>query len=573
MTGFSACAIIPTHNHVAALDGILVRLREFEMPVIVIDDGSGASNGARICAVCQTHANVAYQRLDPNRGKGAAVVSGLAWAQEHGFSHAAQIDADGQHDLSSVTALLETARNNPSAIVTGEPRYGEDIPLARRIWRPFTNFWVAINSVSLHVPDAMCGFRIYPVDAVVSLVRNSVRGRRMEFDVEIMVKAGWVGMPLLGVPVNVVYPADNFSNFDVLRDNISLSALQTRLFFGMLWRLPRLIHRNLTKRKNNDADPARWSSMRERGAFWGMRTLALIYRVLGRHVCLIAMFPVVVYFFATGGVQRRASRDFLDHAWRAGLLPRRPTLWMSFRHFLSFGLSILDKLAAWTTSVPRLWPDPSLQLLGDVEASGRGIVVITAHLGNPEVIRAVAALNGRVPVNVLMHTEHAKLFNRLMKELSPSSPVRAFPVTKIGIDTAIILSEAIAKGEWVVIAGDRVPVTEEGGRVVEIPFLGEPAQFPQGPFILAALLKAPAYLLFCVREADGFRVHFSKFAEAIELPRGDRIGAIGRFASQFAKSLETRIAATPLQWFNFYPFWASSSEMRQNSVVVQRAAE
>jgi predicted LPLAT superfamily acyltransferase len=572
MTDFRACAIIPTHNHVAALDGILARLREAGLPVIVIDDGSDPLIGARIDATCRGHTGVEHQRHDRNGGKGFAVMCGMAWAQERGFSHAVQIDADGQHDLSSLPALLETARVNPSAIVTGEPRYGNDIPLARRIWRPFTNFWVAINSVSLHMPDAMCGFRAYPVGAVLQLAQNSVRGRRMDFDVEIIVKAGWAGIPLLGVPVNVVYPVDNFSNFDVLRDNISLSALQTRLFFGMLRRLPRLAVRSPTGLKKKDANPARWSSMRERGAYWGMRTLAFVYRMLGRHVCLAAMFPVVVYFFATGGAQRRASRDYLERAWRAGCLQRPPTAWLSFRHFLSFGVSLLDKLSAWTTSVPHIWPSPSMQLLEDVETSGRGIVVITAHLGNPEVIRAVAALNGRVPVNVLMHTEHAKLFNRLLKEFSPSSPVRAFPVAKVGIDTAIILSEAIAKGEWVVIAGDRVPVVEEG-RVVEVPFLGELAQFPQGPFILGALLKAPAYLLFCVREGAGFRVHFSKFADTIELSRADRIGAIRRYATLFAKSLEARIAETPLQWFNFYSFWAPSSEIRQDSVVVQRAAE
>jgi predicted LPLAT superfamily acyltransferase len=570
MTEFRACAIIPTHNHIAALDGVLARLGDAGLPVIVIDDGSDAPIGARIEEVCRGRAGVEYRRQYPNGGKGSAVIRGLSRAQQRGFSHAVQIDADGQHDLSSLAALLETSRTNPSAIVTGEPRYGDDMPLARRIWRPFTNFWVAINSVSLHIPDAMCGFRSYPVDSTIDLIRRSVHGRHMEFDVEIIVKAHWAGIPLVGIPVSVNYPADNFSNFDVLRDNISLSGLQTRLFFGMLWRLPWLIFRR--QLQNRDANPVRWSSLRERGAFWGMRILAFVYQVLGRRICLAAMFPVIAYFFATGGAQRRASRDYLERAWRAGYLRQRPTVWTSFRHFLSFGASVLDKLSAWTTSTPRIWPDSSLQLLEEVETSGRGILVITAHLGNPEVIRAVAALNGRVPVNVLMHTEHAKLFNRLLKKLSPTSPIRAFPVTKVGIDTAIVLSEAIARGEWVVIAGDRVPVAEEG-RVVAAPFLGEAAPFPQGPFILGALLKAPAYLLFCVREGGGFRVHFSKFAEAIELPRADRIGAIRRLVSQYAQALEKRIAETPLQWFNFYSFWAPASEGRQDVVAVQRAAE
>jgi predicted LPLAT superfamily acyltransferase len=572
MSEFRACAIIPTHNHIAALDGILTRLREAQLPIIVIDDGSNPATGERIEAVCGNHADVEYQRHAFNGGKGFAVMCGVTRAKERGFTHAVQIDADGQHDLSSLPALLETARGNPSAIVSGEPHYDRQIPLARRIWRPFTNFWVAVNSVSLHIPDAMCGFRVYPVDAVLQLVRNAVRGRRMDFDVEVLVKAHWAGIPLIGVPVGVKYPEDNFSNFDVLRDNILLSALQTRLFFGMLLRLPQLAFRSRRRLQAKDETAARWSSMQERGAYWGMRTLAVIYRVLGRHVCLAVMYPVILYFFATGSVQRRASRDYLDHAWGAGLLPRQPTLWLSFRHFLSFGVSALDKLAAWTTRVPRILPSPSLQQLEAVEASGQGIVVITAHLGNPDVIRAVGALNGRVPVNVLMHTEHAQLFNRLLKEMSPTSPVRAFPVTKVGVDTAIILSEAISKGEWVVIAGDRVPVAE-AGRVVSVPFLGDTAAFPQGPYILGALLKAPAYLLFCVRDGRGFRVHFSKFADAVELPRADRIGAIRRYASLFAKALEARIAETPLQWFNFYPFWAAAPGPQTDTAIVQRAAE
>ena len=509
MTEFRACAIIPTHNHFAALDGILARLDG--LPAIVIDDGSEPATGARIDAICRSHTDVEYRRHDLNSGKGAAVVDGLARANERGFSHAVQIDADGQHDLASLPALLETARSNPAAIVTGEPQYGPDMPSSRRIWRPFTNFWVGINSVSRHIPDAMCGFRVYPVAATLELVRKSVRGRRMEFDVEIMVKAHWAGIPLKGVPVKVVYPADNFSNFDVVRDNVSLSALQTRLFFGMLWRLPWLAFR---RRADRD-EPARWSSMRERGAYWGMRTLAAIYRVLGRHVCFAAMFPVILYFFATGGAQRRASRDYLDHAWRAGLLKQRPTLGLSFRHFLSFGVSILDKLAAWTTEVPRIWPSPSMQLLADVETSGRGIVVITAHLGNPEVIRAVAALNGRVPVNVLMHTEHAKLFNRLLKEFSPGISHSRLPCHQSGHRYG---HRSVRGDRERRMGGDR---GRPCSRVRRRPrgrgrrSWATPAPFPQGPYILGSLLKAPVYLLFCVREGAGFRVHFSKFADSI----------------------------------------------------------
>jgi predicted LPLAT superfamily acyltransferase len=540
---------------------------------VVIDDGSDPEVGKHIRAVCAGRADAEYRRHARNGGKGYAVICGLARARERGFSHAVQIDADGQHDLESLGALLEAARINPTAIVCGVPRFEQPIPLARRIGRPITNFWVAVNSLSLHIPDAMCGFRVYPVDETLNLAHQSVHGRRMDFDVEILVKAHWAGIPLTAVPVGVRYPDGNFSNFEVVRDNVLLSLLQTRLFLGMLRRLPRLVFRRRAKLRLPDTKPARWAAMKERGAYRGMRILAVIYRVLGRHICLAAMFPVVLYFFVTGREQRLASRDYLEHLRRSGRLANPPTRWLSFRHFLSFGESALDKLAAWTGNVPRTrLKGASLTLLKAVEASGHGAFVITAHIGNPEVIRAVASLGGRVPVNVLMHVEHAQLFNRLIREFAPELPVRAIAVSKVGVDTAVILSDAVSRGEWVVIAGDRSPVVENG-RVVEVPFLGESAPFPQGPYILASLLKTPVFLLFCVRQGRDFHVHFSKFADAIELPRGDRVGAIRRYATRFAAALEKQVTETPLQWFNFYRFWNPVREGGEGAFEIRRAAK
>ena len=171
MKDFRACAVIPTHNHIAALGTILSRLEDAGLPAIVIDDGSDPEIAVRIEAVCARRADAEYQRHAFNGGKGFAVMCGVARAHEQGFSHAVQIDADGQHDLHCLDSLLEMARLNPTAIVSGTPRFDQPIPLARRIGRPVTSFWVAVNSLSLHVPDAMCGFRVYPVDATLNLVR------------------------------------------------------------------------------------------------------------------------------------------------------------------------------------------------------------------------------------------------------------------------------------------------------------------------------------------------------------------------------------------------------------------
>ena len=571
MKEFRACSVIPTRNHVAALDAILSRLDA--LPAIVIDDGSMSAIGERIREVCARHPNAELQRHAVNRGKGFAVMSGIALACQRGFTHAVQIDADGQHDLDSLEPLLGAARLNPDAIVTGVPQYDQSMPRHRRFWRRFTNLWVRINTLSRRVPDAMCGFRAYPVAATLELVRTSVRSRRMDFDVEILVKACWARIAIASVPVKVIYPKDNFSNFDLLRDNVRLSLLQSRLFFGMLLRAPSLLMRRPPMLRDADNRLTPWAAMKERGASWGLHFLAGIYRLLGRSLCLAAMTPVVLYFFLTGREQREASQDYLAHLWRSGHLHRPPTLWMSFRQFMNFAASALDKFAAWTGDIPRTQlGSAALRALDDVVASGRGAFIITAHLGSPEVIRAMAVLGGQVPVNVLIHIEHAKMFNRLIKEFSPNSPVRAFPVTKVGVDTAMILSQAVERGEWVVIVGDRVPIAHDG-RVVQVPFFGELASFPQGPYILGALLKAPAYLLFCVRGKRGFTVHFSKFADPIELPRNDRLGAIRHYAGLYAKALEACVAETPLQWFNFYSFWRTQGEPHPGASTMQRTVK
>jgi predicted LPLAT superfamily acyltransferase len=553
MSGFNACVVIPTCNHTTALDAILTRLEAAKLPVIVIDDGSTAANGACIQAICSNHPGAELQRHAFNGGKGFAVLCGLARAAERGFSHAVQVDADGQHDLDALERLLATAKRNPAAIVTGAPSYDASAPAKRRFGRKLTSFWVGVNTLTLRFPDTMCGFRVYPVAATLALVRRSVRGRRMQFDVEVLVKAHWAGLAVVPVPVAVIYPEGNLSNFQMVADNLQLSAMQTRLFFGMLWRAPSLLFRKPPKIVG--AGPTRWSVMAERGAGWGLHFLAAVYRLLGRTVCLAVMTPVIFYFFLTGREQRRASRDFLDRLWQAGHLTDKPTAWTSFRHFLSFGGSALDKFAAWTGGIaPTRLRGPGVAALNELVASKQGAFIITAHLGNPDVVRAIGVLGKAVPLNVLVHTENAQLFNALINRFSPQAPVRAVPVTKVGADTAILLSDAIARGEWVVMVGDRVPVSD-GGRVVEVPFFGAPAPFPQGPYVLGSILKAPVYLLFCTRERGDFAVSFEKFADRIELPRRDRDSAIRNYATRYVSVLEREAAAHPLQWFNFFSFW------------------
>lgn len=551
---FRPCALIPTYNHVNALEATVAQLRALSLPVIVFDDGSEPSAARQIAEICHAREGVEYARNTTNGGKGAAVISGLQLAAARGYSHALQVDADGQHDLSRSAALLDIARDNPQALVTGKPIFDESVPCTRLVARWITHIWVSINTLSLRVIDSMCGFRVYPVAATLAAAEENEIAKRMAFDTEVLVRMVWNGTPVIAIPVRVIYPAGNHSNFRLWQDNLELSAMHARLFFTMLWRI---VVRTLIPRPSSksDANPAHWATLGERGSYAGLWLLAIIFRVFGRRFCLIAMSPVVLFFFLTGSEQRRASRDYLDRAWRAGYIPQKPGLLLSFRHFLAFASSALDKFAGW---IGRVEPDTVDGIdegeFADLKRSGRGVLLLTAHLGNPEVIRAIASLHRRWRVNVLVHTSNAVRFNALIERFSASSTVRMIQVSKIGPDTAILLKTAIDNGEWVVMAADRVPVTG-GERVSWAPFLGRLAPFPQGPHILGAILRCPVYTLFCLRIAGRYRISLNPFDEQISLPRGRRNEALSASVARYAALLEAHVKIAPLQWFNFFDFW------------------
>jgi len=551
---FRPCVLVPSHNHVRSLPALLRSMAALSLPVLIVDDGSSAEVGRSLADLAAAEAGARCLRLEPNQGKGTAVLHGLRALAAQGFSHAFQIDADGQHDLAAVPRFLEAARTHPDAVIAGAPVFDGTIPLGRRVGRWITDVWVAVHTLSLGVADSMCGFRVYPIAPVLALADHEPVGRRMDFDIDILVRLYWSAVPIGFLPVKVVYPEDNLSNFRMLADNLAISWMHTRLFFGMLTRLPRLLrHRpqvlELAPRERH------WADQAERGSYWGMRFLATIYRVLGRRACLAMMAPVVLYFFATGHGQRKASARYLQRLHEAGHLAQEPGLAMQFRHFMSFAQASLDKLAAWTGNLRRsMVHGVDGGTFAAAKDTRRGAVVLTAHLGNPEVIRAIADLNRRWQVNVLVGTVHAERFNRLIRRFAPTSTVRLIQVTDLGVDQAIVLKEAIERGEWVVTTADRVPMGQSA-RIEWLPFLGAPAPFPQGPFILAALLEAPVYAMFCLREGVTYRVWFDKLADRLDLPRAQRALRLKAVMASFVSRLEEHVVRAPLQWYNFYDFW------------------
>jgi glycosyltransferase involved in cell wall biosynthesis len=238
--------IVPFYNHEHAIRQTIAALKSHGYECWLVDDGSDARCGPVLDALAAAEASwLRLIRCPVNRGKGIAVLAGFAAAQAAGCTHALQIDADGQHDFAAIPRIAELARAHPDAIVTGVPVFDASAPAARRIGRKLTTFWVRVNTLSSTIQDAMCGFRVYPLGPIMQLSQRAGFGSRMEFDPEILVRAVWAGMPVVSMPTSVTYPVDGVSHFKMWRDNVRISWMHTRLFFGMLWRAPLLLVRRL----------------------------------------------------------------------------------------------------------------------------------------------------------------------------------------------------------------------------------------------------------------------------------------------------------------------------------------
>lgn len=238
------CIVIPVYNHERALPALLARLKQYELPCILVNDGSSPACGKVLRELAAAQSDwLSLLERPANGGKGAAVIDGFRRAGARGFSHALQIDADGQHDTADIPAFLALARLYPEAMILGAPRYGADAPKSRVQGRRITNFWIRVNTWSDAIADGMCGYRVYPLAAVERLLARQRVASGMAFDIDIVVCLYWQGVAAFNLPTAVRYPEDGVSHFRLFRDNLRISLTHARLFFGMLLRLPVLLFR------------------------------------------------------------------------------------------------------------------------------------------------------------------------------------------------------------------------------------------------------------------------------------------------------------------------------------------
>lgn len=303
------------------------------------------------------------------------------------------------------------------------------------------------------------------------------------------------------------------------------------------------------------AEYKHWSRITESGTLLGMNLLLLIYRCTGRIGFQAVLYPVMIYYYLTRANARRASQEYLARLQR--FFPDIKVQ-SSFKHFLMFGEVLLDKLLAWMGRIQmrdiKIHSDGAFeQALHDKQ----GGIIVVSHLGNTEVSNALAHQQPDLKLTLLVFTQHAEKFNSLIQNVTRKTHIEMVQVTDMSPAFIMLMSERVANGEFLVIAGDRTPVTGQR-RVSEVSFLGASAVLPQGAFILASLLECPVYLLFCLKQKKQYQLFMELFSSRLKWPRKQREAGLQQSVQAYAKRLEHYCAKAPMQWFNFYSFWRNA---------------
>ena len=217
-------------------------------PVWVVIDGSTDESARCLTVMAASEPGLRVFVLPRNRGKGAAVLFGLRQAKAAGFTHVLTMDSDGQHPPECIRTFMQASIARPDAMVLGCPVFDASAPALRVKGRRISNWWANLETLWAGIDDSLYGFRVYPVDALIATMRRQLWMRRFDFDVEAAVRLCWRGIPPINLPAPVRYfrpDEGGVSHFRYWRDNVLLTWMHFRLFWGFIWRLPMLAVRRL----------------------------------------------------------------------------------------------------------------------------------------------------------------------------------------------------------------------------------------------------------------------------------------------------------------------------------------
>lgn len=312
-----------------------------------------------------------------------------------------------------------------------------------------------------------------------------------------------------------------------------------------------------------------WSTLKERGGMFGIRFLVLIYKVFGKGVFQVCFFPVMAYFYLTG----KQARDGVLKYWKQLEITRHspPSNWLSlhrrgFKVFVTFGLGIVDKFDAWLGKISlediEIMNEQCYQSL----TSGGGAVILSTHLGNMEICRAIfSSGKNKKKLNVITYNEHAPSFNNFLKRINPEAAINFIHINNFGPGDTIVLKQKIEDGEAVVIFADRTSVNNPNS-VQFVPFLSKPAPIGIGPFALASIMECPVYFMTCLKNSQSgrYQAYIEDFASPVKVKRKERQEHFKQLAEKYADRLTHYCLQEPYQWYNFFDFWQGNEADKHN---------
>ena len=289
-----------------------------------------------------------------------------------------------------------------------------------------------------------------------------------------------------------------------------------------------------------------WVGPRERGSLLLLRFAFWLVRTAGWHVGQALVYPITLYFYASSPGARAASRAYLRR-----VLPHAPQRADVMRHFFTFACVLLDRVFFLSGRADAYALHPQgVEGLTALLAEGRGCVLLGAHLGSFDMLRAFGR-GSPVVVNPVMFRQPGGVFSKLIETLDPELARRVIDIAQDG--AMLRVQECVGRGEIVGFLGDRVAGKQP---TVTLPFLGGDAAFPTGPLMLASILRAPVMLFYAVRTGPRrYDVRFQPFADTVALRRANRVEDVRGWVQMYADALAQACRAHPYNWFNFFPFW------------------
>jgi glycosyltransferase involved in cell wall biosynthesis len=231
----NAYLAIPIYDHGGTIAGVVESLAKYDLPCLIVDDGSGEATRRQLDHLEERHPWVEVVRHARNRGRGAAIRTAYESAAARGGTHVIQLDADGQHDSADVSRFLEAAKAQPGALILGAPIFDESIPRHRLHGRKLSRAIVWLETFSKSVRDPLCGFRCIPLAPTLAVLEGARTGDRMDFDPELIIRLVRAGVPVVNIPTRVRYPESGISHFRMVEDNLRIAWAYVRLALCSPW--------------------------------------------------------------------------------------------------------------------------------------------------------------------------------------------------------------------------------------------------------------------------------------------------------------------------------------------------